>query len=363
MKAILKSKYINLPQSAVTERHSLICLDNEGTEIPAGFVEQMDLILDAVRDLLAHEKICFCRFFLSDAANQEPLLSESISTLGLGAVSILQQPPLDGTKIAAWVYSIQGELNPAYSHLWAGGITASEGASAKAQMLGIFKKYEAFLDGSGLSVKADCIRTWIFAQNVDVNYGGVVEGRKEYFDSIGLTSKTHYIASTGIEGRHANPETLVQMDAYAVGGLQPGQIKHLQARTHLNPTYEYGVTFERGTAVTYGDRRHVFISGTASIDNKGNILHIGDISLQTGRMLENVQMLLAEAGAGFGDVAQAIVYLRDQADAATVRAMFRKRLPQLNAVFVQAPVCRPQWLIEMECMAVTSSGDSSFEKF
>ena len=34
----------------------------------------------------------------------------------------------------------------------------------------------------------------------------------------------------------------------------------------VNRTYEYGVTFERGTAVTYGDRRHVFIAGTASID-------------------------------------------------------------------------------------------------
>ena len=61
------------------------------------------------------------------------------------------------------------------------------------------------------------------------------------------------------------------MDTYAVKGLQPGQIQFLYAPTHLNPTYEYGVTFERGTAVTYGDRKQIFISGTASIDNKGEI--------------------------------------------------------------------------------------------
>ena len=67
------------------------------------------------------------------------------------------------------------------------------------------------------------------------------------------------------------------MDSYAVDGLEPGQIQFLYAPTHLNPTYEYGVTFERGTAVTYGDRKQVFISGTASIDNRGEIVYPGDI--------------------------------------------------------------------------------------
>lgn len=59
------------------------------------------------------------------------------------------------------------------------------------------------------------------------------------------------------------------LDAFAVAGLKPGQIKYLYARTHLNPTYEYGVSFERGTAVDYDDRRQVLISGTASINNRG----------------------------------------------------------------------------------------------
>lgn len=88
-----------------------------------------------------------------------------------------------------------------------------------------------------------------------MNYAGVVKARKEVFITQNLTEKTHYIASTGIEGRHADPSVLVQMDSYAVDGLEPGQIQFLYAPTHLNPTYEYGVTFERGTAVTYGDRK------------------------------------------------------------------------------------------------------------
>ena len=144
-------------------------------------------------------------------------------------------------------------------------------------------------------------------QNVDVNYAGVVRARRELFEHHGLTPQTHYIASTGIEGRHADPNRLVLLDAYAVKGLRPGQQVYLHAKDHLNPTYEYGVTFERGVRVRYGDRSHILLSGTASIDNRGEIVAPQDIEGQTVRMLENVEALLAEAGASAADLAQMIV--------------------------------------------------------
>ena len=53
--------------------------------------------------------------------------------------------------------------------------------------------------------------------------------------------------------------------------------------------------FERGTSVEYGDRRHLFISGTASIDHRGEVVHVGDVREQTRRMWENVEKLLEEA--------------------------------------------------------------------
>ena len=72
------------------------------------------------------------------------------------------------------------------------------------------------------------------------------------------------------------------MDTYAVDGLKSEQIHYLYAPTHLNPTYEYGVSFERGTYVDYGDRRQVFISGTASINNKGEVVCPGRHSQADG---------------------------------------------------------------------------------
>lgn len=129
-------------------------------------------------------------------------------------------------------------------------------------------------------------------------------------------------------------------------------MRQINAPDHLNPTYEYGVAFERATSVDYDDRRHLFISGTASIDNKGQIVWPGDIRRQTLRMWENVGSLLAAADCGWEDVGQILVYLRDPADYVVVKGMFEERFSGIPYVILQAPVCRPGWLVEMECMAM-----------
>ena len=215
----------------------------------------------------------------------------------------------------------------------------------------------------GCTLAKDCIRTWFFVQNVDVNYVGVVKARKEVFLTQNLTEETHYIASTGIEGRSADPSVLVTMDTYAIQGLLPEQIQFLYAPSHLNPTYEYGVTFERGTAVSFGDRKQIFLSGTASIDNRGEIVAPGDIISQAKRMMENIQVLLAEAGATWKDVMQAIVYLRDPADFRVISDFFSSEYPDWPYLLVHAPVCRPGWLCETECIAVIPVSNEIFAPF
>ena len=47
-----------------------------------------------------------------------------------------------------------------------------------------------------------------------------------------------------------------------------------------------------------------------------------------------------------------IVYLRDPSDYEVVSAMYEEKFPNIPKVMVLAPVCRPSWLIEMECIAV-----------
>ncbi|MDL2224272.1 hypothetical protein LJB92_03050 [Bacteroidales bacterium OttesenSCG-928-M06] len=333
------------------------------------YEEQLNSLFDTYNSLCKEElkeaTPVFKRFFLSDIANQYEILKARLPKHPDCGLSIIEQPPLNGTKIALWVY-LQSDVeekgwknglfevkhkNKSFSHLW-GGNAFNNAQNSEYQTRILFNDYIMQLAGNNCTLANNCIRTWLFVQNVDVNYAGVVKARNEVFITQNLTDKTHFIASTGIAGRNADPQVFVQMDSYAIRGISKERIQYLYAPTHLNPTHEYGVSFERGTCIRYEDRRHVFISGTASIDNKGKIVWPGNIFKQTQRMWENVEVLLQEADCSFEDVAQMIVYLRDIADYDRVKDLFEERFPHIPKVILLAPVCRPGWLIEMECIAL-----------
>lgn len=347
--------------TAVKEYHVMIHVNS--SRLP--YTTQLEAVMNAYNSLIegpmTGAQAVFKRYFLSDAANQADEII--VSDVTDCAKSIIQQAPLDGTKVALWVYlmtDVQTGLSQSglyevrhgdFRHLW-NGSAHNMAANSEYQTRLLFNEYNMQLIEEGCTLEANCIRTWFFVNDVDLNYGGVVRARNQFFFTQGLTVHTHFIASTGIGGRQQDPNVLSQMDNYAIAGVKKEQIHYLYAPSHLNRTSDYGVSFERGTYVDYADRRQVFISGTASINNKGEVMYPKDIVKQTHRMWENVEALLAEADCTFDEVGEMVVYLRDTADYDLVKEMYEERFPGKPYVIVHAPVCRPGWLIEMECMAV-----------
>jgi enamine deaminase RidA (YjgF/YER057c/UK114 family) len=363
------------PEGGVGEWHVMLHVEPRGDF----FQTQYDRLIQAERRLLSRDDMqgarpVFKRYFLSDATNQQPQMQHG--EMDSCTVSYIQQPPLDGSKVALWLYLQRGTevethademgstlvRHNGYEHLWTMGMTVPEGSSY-AQTRTLLEDYEQLLAQRDATMEGNCLRTWFFVRDVDTSYKGMVVARRENFEREGLSRSTHYIASTGIGGNPANTHAIIQFGSYAMKGFLPEQQQYLYALSHLNRTDEYGVTFERGTRMQYGDRSHLIISGTASIDHRGEVLHEGDVEKQTLRMWENVETLLAEGGGSFSDVMQIIVYLRDISDYEAVNRMFRERMPDIPTVFTLAPVCRPTWLIEMECYAVTPEGNKAFPDF
>ena len=287
----------------------------------------------------------FRRWFLSDAACQ----SDYISSEGACATSVIQQPSMDGSKAVLWTWMMKN-VSGRYTYSFKGNLLSGT-ENSYGQMRDIFEDYSESLKDNGLNVAEHCARTWIYVRDVDVNYAGIVKARKELFEEWGLTADTHYLASTGINGLTKDHRNLVSMDTYTVTGLEQSRIQYLHALENLSPTHIYGVTFERGTALHFEDRTQILISGTASIDKDGQIVAPGDISRQTERTFENIKALLDEAGAGFEDMAQMIVYIRDTADYRKVEGYISEHFPSVPKVITWAPVCRPGWLVEVECVA------------
>lgn len=335
---------------------------------------------------LSPDTAVFHRLFCSDITNQISDLRRTGLTLDASeadpfgaAVSHVGQPPAQYAKLALWAYHIhdpQAALRktraghtlqvhrPEHVHHWTTGLCETAASTnSHDQTHQILVQYLAHLQQHRLTLSDHVMRTWFFLRDIDVNYHGLVQARKALFAQQGLTADTHYIASSGIGGDTHDHHALLTMDAYAIAGLRPAQVQQLCAPEYLSPTHMYGVTFERGTSIAYRDRTHSIISGTASIDPAGQIMHRGDVKRQLDRTLTNISALLARSGSGPSDVASSIVYLRDRADQHLIMPLLRERLGDAPFVVVQAPVCRPGWLVEIECLAVRRAHDASLPPF
>ncbi|MBM3748195.1 MAG: hypothetical protein FJW34_20625 [Acidobacteria bacterium] len=128
----------------------------------------------------------------------------------------------------------------------------------------------------------------------------------------------------------------------------------------LNEAYHYErpSSFSRALRVELGNLVVLFISGTASVDEHGESVHIGDFRAQTRRMLENVTALLDHGGASWQDVVRTWYYLRDiDRDYAAFneeRTAFYRELeldPLPASTGIEAKLCRPELLVEMEAVA------------
>jgi 2-iminobutanoate/2-iminopropanoate deaminase len=127
----------------------------------------------------------------------------------------------------------------------------------------------------------------------------------------------------------------------------------------LNEAYDYGSAFSRGMRIDLNGLTILLISGTASIDENGQTLHAGDLRAQLRRTYDNITQLLASEGATWNDIVRTTCYLRDiERDYAAfneerTRFYTEQKLDPLPAsTGIQAILCRPDLLVEIEAIAM-----------
>src|SRR3954468_12247417 len=127
----------------------------------------------------------------------------------------------------------------------------------------------------------------------------------------------------------------------------------------LNAAYDYGSAFSRGMRIDFTGIPILLISGAASIDERGNAVHVGDFRAQHRRTYENISRLLESEGATWHDIVRTTCYLRDierdyQAFNEERTAFFNEQGldPLLASTGIQAILCRPDLLIEIEAIAM-----------
>lgn len=127
----------------------------------------------------------------------------------------------------------------------------------------------------------------------------------------------------------------------------------------LNEAYAYGSAFSRGMRIDLKGLTILLISGTASIDEAGNTVHVGNLRAQLRRTFDNITGLLASEGATWHDIVRTTCYLRDierdYKEFNEERAAFYKEQgldPLPASTGIQAILCRPDLLVEIEAIAM-----------
>jgi enamine deaminase RidA (YjgF/YER057c/UK114 family) len=137
--------------------------------------------------------------------------------------------------------------------------------------------------------------------------------------------------------------------------------KAISAPDILNEAYQYAKpsSFSRGLRIELGGVVILLISGTASVDEDGRSIHIGDVRAQCRRTFLNITRLLESEGATWKDIVRTTCYLRDIDRDYDVfneeRTAFYKEQaldPLPASTGIQAHLCRPDLLVEIEAIAM-----------
>jgi len=129
--------------------------------------------------------------------------------------------------------------------------------------------------------------------------------------------------------------------------IRPFNTKETYPEQNLDNDLSQGVV-ARGTMV--------FLRGQVAQDlDTRESLHTGDAGAQTAKTMENIAMLLAEAGSEMSHICRIVVYLTDIRYREAVYQEMGRWLQDVHPCstgIVVSALARPEWVVEIEVTAV-----------
>jgi enamine deaminase RidA (YjgF/YER057c/UK114 family) len=271
---------------------------------------------------------------------------ETISGVQVHAVSGSNKPEvlkLDGNHCGR-VLKTPGQI-----YITLSGITAPEAGQVAGQARAMLEKGESVLKQLGADF-TNVPRTWMWLGDILSWYGEFNKVRNQFFTERGLIGKGSrqlMPASTGIGLGLAGEQC--GMDLTAV--LEQTQtIEFLPVVGRQQCALNYGCAFSRASRASSPAGKTVFVSGTASIDEKGVSTHIGNVKGQIKTTIKNVRAALKDMNCSDSDVASAAAYCKTP-EVEKIFDEFKGRIgwPLVTAV---CDICREELLFEVEATAV-----------
>ena len=196
----------------------------------------------------------------------------------------------------------------------------------------------------------DIARTWLYMADVARDYEYLKHARKRYFSNQQIDPAVFLPASTGIQGISPEKHHLI-VDFWACSGSKVSK-ERCTSPLQCEPT-QYDVFFSRVVRVSFPHDDLLLMSGTASIDERGETLHRQDCGRQMLQTLTILEAILEKNDASFENVAQAIIYVKRDQDLSMCLNIAQERgFPVHRSLLYIADVCRKELLCEIEAHAI-----------
>ncbi len=194
-------------------------------------------------------------------------------------------------------------------------------------------------------------RTWLFADNILEWYGELNRARTHFFSEEDIFNRI-IPASTGI-GLANRSGGLLLLNAMLVRPVNGnGTVRMVDSPMQCSAT-DYKSSFSRAVEITMAGNTRLLVSGTASIDAKGETLHQGELKRQIEQTMEVVSAMMNKEGYGWDNVVRAIAYLREPEKSSLLLDYCRqKQIDSSYLLITGGTVCRDDLLFEIELDAV-----------
>lgn len=237
----------------------------------------------------------------------------------------------------------------------------------QSQSEAMFRQAERLLRTAGATYQ-DVVRTWIYISNILDWYTDFNTIRNHCYSEYGffgndnLKTRAEQIylpASTGIEGK--NPSGLpATMDVFAIH-RSPGtaiQIRPLYGVKQRSP-FRYGSAFSRAVVIEESHSKLILVSGTASINEQGKSVFIGDPRAQIQQTLNVITTLIASEGATLQDICEATVFLKRRQDFPVYQGIAQQAgISNAPSVHVIADICRDELLFELDAAFILAKDNA-----
>lgn len=225
------------------------------------------------------------------------------------------------------------------------------------QTLEMYEKANDILKENGYEFK-HVVRTWIYLHEILKQYETFNKARNIKFREFELIPKTiednlyeqvYMPASTGIEGNNSFQAAGV-MDVLAIKKKNNSNISIKNENgTNQKSAYRYGSAFSRAMIVDSNPGKYIYLSGTASINEKGETVFLNDIENQIEMTGDVIKALVKKENFDFRNLSEGTVFLKKPEFIKEYRDFSKKNgLDKMPCIITVADVCRDNLLFEMD---------------